>query len=199
MVIRRRSIFPLRAGLRQGRSALGFCRSSSGPGAGGRRCRTRRRNAHRTGEAEEREVLYRWHPWSGRVVHVHEVVEKKPARCCAAANAVRGGGWSFRPGCSIGFHALPCGSRNAHASTSARFRRLGRSSRAAGRPPSSHAPVSGAAWEPLQPESGRHPCHRLRHRAPSGRPSVRSLRSFAASCDRPGPAWSLLPERRAAR
>src|SRR4051812_1765897 len=31
MVIRRRSIFPLRAGLRQGRSALGFCQSTSGP------------------------------------------------------------------------------------------------------------------------------------------------------------------------
>ena len=47
------------------------------PRAGDPRCRTRRRNAHRTGEAEEREVLYRWHPWSGRVVRVHEAVAKE--------------------------------------------------------------------------------------------------------------------------
>ena len=31
------------------------------------------RNAHRT---EERELLYPWHPWAGRRVHVHEMVEK---------------------------------------------------------------------------------------------------------------------------
>src|ERR671913_1902998 len=37
------------------------------------RCTTRSQNAHRT---EERELLYPWHPWAGRRVHVHEVVEK---------------------------------------------------------------------------------------------------------------------------
>jgi hypothetical protein len=36
---------------------------------------TRRRdNAHKI---EEREVLYPWHPWFGRVVHVREVIEKQ--------------------------------------------------------------------------------------------------------------------------
>lgn len=44
------------------------------------RCTTRRRNAHRT---EEHEVLYRWHPWAGCVVQIHEVIEK------AAGNSVR--------------------------------------------------------------------------------------------------------------
>ena len=39
-------------------------------------CITRRGNAHRTEIAEEREVLYRWHPWAGCVVQVHEAVEK---------------------------------------------------------------------------------------------------------------------------
>jgi hypothetical protein len=44
--------------------------------AAGRRCTTRRGNAHRTDHAEERKVLYRWHPWAGCIVCVHESVEK---------------------------------------------------------------------------------------------------------------------------
>jgi hypothetical protein len=52
---------------------LGSCRSTSGPGAGVARCRTQQFNAHRT---EEREVLYRWHPWCGRLVWVHKEFEK---------------------------------------------------------------------------------------------------------------------------
>ena len=39
-------------------------------------CTTRRDNAHRTGIAQEREVLYRWHPWAGCIVRIHEAVEK---------------------------------------------------------------------------------------------------------------------------
>ena len=34
----------------------------------------RRDNAHKI---EELEVLYPWHPWFGRVVHVHEVIEQR--------------------------------------------------------------------------------------------------------------------------
>ena len=45
-------------------------------GAGGD-CTTRGRNAHRTDECE---VLYRWHPWFGRVVAVHEVIERAAGR-----------------------------------------------------------------------------------------------------------------------
>jgi hypothetical protein len=37
------------------------------------RCTTRQHNAHRT---EEREVLYPWHPWFGRVVFVHETTKR---------------------------------------------------------------------------------------------------------------------------
>jgi hypothetical protein len=35
------------------------------------------RNAHRTDECK---VLYRWHPWFGRVVAVHEVIERAAGR-----------------------------------------------------------------------------------------------------------------------
>src|SRR2546423_5504113 len=37
-------------------------------------CTRRRDNAHKI---EELEVLYPWHPWFGRVVHVHEVIEQR--------------------------------------------------------------------------------------------------------------------------
>ena len=36
-------------------------------------CTTKQHNAHGT---EVREVLYPWHPWFGRGVHVHEVVKR---------------------------------------------------------------------------------------------------------------------------
>jgi hypothetical protein len=55
------------------------CRQDSN--AAGDNCTTRRQNAHRT---EERQVLYPWHPWAGRIVHIHEVIEKAAgdvARC----------------------------------------------------------------------------------------------------------------------
>jgi hypothetical protein len=57
---------------------------SAGWYAADARCRTRRRNAHGTGILGEREVLYRWHPWAGRVVGIHEVIERATgnvARC----------------------------------------------------------------------------------------------------------------------
>ena len=36
-------------------------------------CTTRRHNAHIT---EQRDLLYPWHPWSGRRVFVHETIDK---------------------------------------------------------------------------------------------------------------------------
>ena len=54
-------------------SALASCRSTSVPGACAPHCTTRHDNAHRI---EEREVLYQWHPWCGRVVRVHEAISK---------------------------------------------------------------------------------------------------------------------------
>ena len=51
---------------------------------------TRRRdNAHKI---EELEVLYPWHPWFGRVVHVHEVIEQRAGgvlRCSLDGDASR--------------------------------------------------------------------------------------------------------------
>src|SRR5665811_2410748 len=41
--------------------------------AGGRRCTTRLENTHGT---EFRELLYRWHPWFGLQVGVHEAIER---------------------------------------------------------------------------------------------------------------------------
>ncbi len=55
------------------RSRLDRASCRQGSNAGGGHCTTRRGNAHRT---EEREVLYPWHPWFGRLVHIHEVIEK---------------------------------------------------------------------------------------------------------------------------
>ena len=54
------------------------------------RCTTRRGNAHRTENPEEREVLYRWHPWAGCIVTIHEVVEKVTGtvlRCSRASGS----------------------------------------------------------------------------------------------------------------
>ncbi|MGY2735523.1 hypothetical protein ACVWYO_003197 [Sphingomonas sp. UYP23] len=46
---------------------------SQGCCADGLCCTTRRRNAHGT---DVREVLYRWHLWAGRQLHIHETVER---------------------------------------------------------------------------------------------------------------------------
>src|SRR5215470_19069179 len=52
-------------------------------------CTRRRDNAHKI---EELEVLYLWHPWFGRVVHVHEVIEQRAGgvlRCSPDGDASR--------------------------------------------------------------------------------------------------------------
>ena len=61
---------------------------SSRPGAVVRHYRKRRQNAPRT---EERQVLYELHPWFGRPVRLHEVLEKsggKVFRCSCDDDAV---------------------------------------------------------------------------------------------------------------
>ena len=55
-------------------SASEFCQSTSVPGVAATGCTKRRDNAHRI---EELEVLYPWHPWFGRFVHIHEVIEQR--------------------------------------------------------------------------------------------------------------------------
>jgi len=50
-------------------------------------CTTQQHNAHRT---EEREVLYRWHPWFGRRVFVHEMTFKGGVRIFRCAETAQG-------------------------------------------------------------------------------------------------------------
>src|SRR3954468_20631293 len=98
MAIRRRSSSPVRAGWRQGRSASGSCRSPTDPDAACLRCTTRVENAHGTGV---REVLYRWHPWFGRDVHVHAAITKSDGvyfRC--TLNGTDGARWQELVECS---------------------------------------------------------------------------------------------------
>src|SRR6201987_2398443 len=77
-------------------------------------CTRRRDNAHKI---EELEVLYRWHPWFGRVVHVHEVIEQRAGgvfRCSPDGDASRRWlelpQWMFdRTAClAIRMAAAPC-------------------------------------------------------------------------------------------
>ena len=51
-------------------------------------CTTRLENTHRT---EKREVVYRCHPWAGRIVDIHEVVEKASAMFARCSLELRGG------------------------------------------------------------------------------------------------------------
>jgi hypothetical protein len=65
------------------------------PSADARRCTTRRGNAHGT---DEREVHYAFHPWTGCIVHIHEVIKKPSgdvARCSRDGDAT--GRWLELP------------------------------------------------------------------------------------------------------
>ena len=47
-------------------------------------CRTPRHKTHSTAAGEELAVAYSWHPWAGRTVRIHEVIERTTgaaARC----------------------------------------------------------------------------------------------------------------------
>src|SRR4051794_29174407 len=59
-----------------------------------RGCTTRRRNAHRIGNAEGQEVLYRWHPWAGCVVDgVHAVIDKSSGAVLRCSERGSGERW----------------------------------------------------------------------------------------------------------
>jgi hypothetical protein len=78
------------------RSRLGRACVRQGSNADACGCRKRRQNAHGT---EERQVLYELHPWFGRPVRLHEVIEKsggKVFRCSCDDDAV--GRWLELPG-----------------------------------------------------------------------------------------------------
>ena len=69
----------------RGSHAVGWC------------CTTGRQNAHGT---EERELLYTWHPWAGRKVQIHDVIEKAGNENFRLSGAISGRGlevpaWMF--------------------------------------------------------------------------------------------------------
>ena len=74
------SPWPARSSRR--RSAAGSCRNTSGPDGGDSRCTSRIRKTHVT---EKMEVLYPWHPWFGRQVYVHAIVERSDAHSFSCA------------------------------------------------------------------------------------------------------------------
>jgi hypothetical protein len=114
-------------------------------------CTTRRRNAHRTECAEEREVFYPWHPWAGCVVRAHEVIEKPAGdvvRCARDASTAR---WQELPAWM--FDRLACLSIRLTTQPrvdlgpllALRTLLVRTAGGDAGGRPSSHAPFSGAA------------------------------------------------------
>ena len=78
-----RPVFPVWISLRT--RLVTCCRGPSGVCGG---CTTRRQNAHGTGF--ERELLYPWHPWTGRRVFVHEVIDKNEAAVFRCSLSGRG-------------------------------------------------------------------------------------------------------------
>ncbi len=96
-----------------------------GSNAGAGHCTSRQDNAHVT---EEREVLYQWHPWFGRKVHVHQSVGRGRAeifRCSldglASVRCLELPGWMFDPSVCLGVRvtAAPWASRSALAALQA--------------------------------------------------------------------------------
>ena len=126
-----------------------FCRRARYAGDAG--CTTERQNAHRTERAEEREVLYLWHPWAGCVVRVHEVIEKpagEVVRCARNASAAHWQelpAWMFdRLAClPMRLTSQPCA--NLAALLALRILLVPAAGCGPGGRPSSHAPLAGAA------------------------------------------------------
>src|ERR1700734_2654705 len=61
-----------------------WARDGPGPSGGVGDCTTPHQKTHGTEAGDEVEVVYPWHPWVGRTVCVHEVVERgaiASARC----------------------------------------------------------------------------------------------------------------------
>jgi hypothetical protein len=54
-------------------------------------CRTPRHKTHSTAAGEEVTIAYSWHPWAGRTVRIHEVIDRKTgaaARCSRVGTTV---------------------------------------------------------------------------------------------------------------
>jgi hypothetical protein len=186
-VVRPRSFSPSSSAVRQGRSAPAFCRNTSVLDAAAPRCTTRLENTHGT---EFRELLYRWHPWFGLYVCIHEAIDKSDGivfRCSqSGADADRWlevPAWMFdRTACSRVRAAA-----DAHvdlAALMALATLLGHALNE--RSASSNAPLSGAPRLSRDPNRGE--LHATSHEAEIGaRPRAaadRSVRRRPAERDR---------------
>ena len=136
----------------------GFERQGSNAVACG--CTTRRGNAHRTDTAENREVLYPWHPWAGCIVLVHEVIEKADGvvlRCSRDGGAtgrwLELAAWMFdRVAClPMQLARRPCADFAALSRLSAL---LAETAGCDGRISSSNTPVLGSTGEPCDQNPG---------------------------------------------
>jgi hypothetical protein len=131
-----------------------------GSNAGACGCTTRSGNAHKTDKAEEREVLYPWHPWVGCVVLVHEVIDKADGvvlRCSRDGEAT--GRWLELPAWMFDRAAcLPMQvarrPRVDFGALSALSVLLAETVGCDGRTSSSNTPVSGSAREPCDQNPG---------------------------------------------
>jgi hypothetical protein len=131
--------------------------SSRAASAVGRCCTSRRRNAHRT---EEREVLYRFHPWSGCVVHVHEAIDKANGAMVRCSRDDASGRWLELPiwmfdRASCALIEVVAAPRVDLTALGALIALLRETERADG---ASSKPAFGRSNGHSQPESGRDPC-----------------------------------------
>ena len=152
--------------------------------AGEHRCTTRRRNAHKTDDSQQREVLYQWHPWAGCVVHVHDVIEKasgKVLRCFrdsgGTTRQLELPAWMFDRTACLATQIVPRACVDLVTLT-VLWALLADATRPNG-PASSNAPVLGAGREPLNPNRrDAHATPRSPSCEPSGAsPSARPVRS----------------------
>ena len=102
-----------------------WAKDSPGPNGGVRDCTSPHQKTHGTEAGDEVEVVYPWHPWVGRTVCVHEVVERgaiTSARCSLAGAApvrIR----ELPLGCLMQRAAARCAWRRIRWRRSARSRR----------------------------------------------------------------------------
>jgi hypothetical protein len=123
-------------------------------------CTTRSGNAHKTDKAEERGVLYPWHPWVGCVVLVHEVIEKADGvvlRCSRDGEAtgrwLELPAWMFDRATCLSMQ-VACRPRVDFAALLVLSALLAETVGCDGRASSSNTPVSGSAREPCDQNPG---------------------------------------------
>ena len=157
--------------------------------------------AHRT---EERQVLYAWHPWFGRIVHIHEVIQKTAGdvfRCSCDDEA--SGRWLELPAWM--FDRSVCAPMQVCAPPFVGVTALGAlrvllSDLAGNREGiiggSSNAPVPGAALGSPEQTIGERPMQQENKRHHQHRGAGEQFDLFRRPCSggtRQPPAWEALP------